>query len=111
MNVYRRNVAAGTAYPPAWRDFLKELPQVAAQLKVMWETDPMPDNSLMARDDVPQELVDRVARIIFNMHNTDDGRAVLQAMDLSMFKPSSNDDYAPVRAFLKKYETEIGPVN
>jgi phosphonate transport system substrate-binding protein len=111
MNVYRRNVVAGTAYPPAWRDFSKELPQVAAQLKVMWETDPMPDNSLMARDDVPQELVDRVAQAIFNMHNTDEGRAVLQTMDLAMFKPSSNEDYAPVRNFLKKYEAEVGPVN
>lgn len=111
MNIYRRNVVAGTAYPPAWRDFIKEQPQAAAELKVIWETDSMPDNSLMARDDVPQELVDRVAQVIFNMHNTNEGRVVLKAMDLSMFKPASNDDYVPVRTFLKKYEAEIGPVN
>jgi len=45
------------------------------------------------------------------MHNTDEGRAVLHAMDLSMFKPASNEDYVPVRDFLKKYEAEVGPVN
>lgn len=111
MNIYRRDVAAGTAYPPAWRDFMKQQPQAAAELQVIWETDPMPDNSLMVRDDVPTKLVDRVAQVIFTMHNTDEGRAVLQAMDLSMFKPASNDDYVPVAVFIKKYEAEIGPVD
>ena len=109
-NIYRGNVAAGTAYPPAWRDFIKSQPQAAAQLKVIWETDTMPDVSLMARDDVPQELVDRIAQALFSMHKNKEGQAVLASMDLGMFKPASNEDYAPVRDFIKQYETRIGPV-
>jgi len=110
-NVLRGNVTAGTAYPPAWRDFNRTDPEMASQLKVMWKTDAMPDNSLMARDDVPQELVDEVAKALFDMHNTEKGRAVLAKMDLEKFKPATNQDYSVVNDFIKKYETQIGSVN
>jgi phosphonate transport system substrate-binding protein len=111
MNVYQLNVAAGTAYPPAWRDFVKSQPQVAAKLKIMWQTETLPDNSLMARDDMPAELVARVAQTLFNMHKNKEGRAVLAHMDLAMFKPASNENYQPVRAFIAKYQANIGPVD
>ena len=107
MNVYQRNVVAGTVYPPAWRDFVKNQPQQAAELKVMWETAPLPDNSLMARDDIPQPMVDRVAQVILTMHTNPEGQAILAAMDLSKFKSANNDSYLPVRAFLKKYADSI----
>lgn len=109
MNVYQRNVAAGTVYPPAWRDFQKNQPQVAAELKVMWETESLPDNSLMARADIPQELVDRVAQLILNMHTTDEGKAILAGMDMAKFKPANNATYQPVKDFLKKYTASIPP--
>ena len=107
-NVYRGNVAAGTAYPPAWRDFIKNEPGLAAELKVMWETESMPDNSLMARDDVPEELVNRIAEALFSMHTNKEGQAVLAGMDLTMFKPASDEDYAQVGDFIKQYEAHIG---
>jgi len=110
-NVLRGNVAAGTAYPPAWRDFNRTQPELASQLKVMWRTKAMPDNSLMARDDVPQYLVDEVSNALFKMHKTREGRAVLEKMDLEKFKPASNDDYSVVSDFIIKYETQIGSVN
>ena len=108
-NVYRGNVAAGTAYPPAWRDFIKNQPEKASELKVMWETEAMPDNSLMARDDVPQALVDQISQALFNMHKNKQGQAVLAGMDLTMFKPAKNEDYAQVSDFIKQYEKVIGP--
>jgi len=110
-NVYRGNVAAGTAYPPAWRDFQKNQPQLAAELKVMWQTEAMPDNSLMARDDIPEELVNKIAKALFSMQNDEQGKAVLSGMDLTQFKRADNDDYAQVREFIKTYEAQIGPVN
>ena len=110
-NVLRGNVAAGTAYPPAWRDFNRTQPDLASQLMVMWQTDAMPDNSLMARDDVPQSLIDEVSKALFNMHNTTEGQAVLAKMDLQKFKPASDSDYSVVKDFIKKYETQIGSVN
>lgn len=110
-NVLRGNVDAGTAYPPAWRDYNRTHAESAAKLKIMWQTEAMPDNSLMARDDVPQSLVNEVARALFNMHNTKDGQAVLAKMDLNKFKPASNKDYSVVSDFIAKYESQIGSIN
>ena len=111
MTVYMRNAAAGTAYPPAWRMFKKEQPKIAAELKVLWETDSLPNNSVMARDDVPRDLVDRVAQALFTMQTNPEGRAVLARMDLSAFEPASNETYDPVRVFLQKYQAALGPLN
>lgn len=110
MNVYQKNAAAGTSYPPAWRDLQQDEPQVASELKVMWQTEGMSDVALMARNDIPKELVARVAKVLFDMQNNKQGRELLEHMDLNMFTPASNPDYETVRTFIKKYEAAIGPI-
>jgi len=111
LNIQMGAVAAGTAYPPAWRMFQQQQPNLARELKVIWKTDPLPDNSLMARDDIPAELVNRVADTLLNMRQTTEGLKALNNMDLSAFIPANNDTYLPVRTFITQYETQIGPVD
>lgn len=108
LNVLRGNVAAGTVYPPAWRMFLKERPELAAELKVMWETDNLPNNSVMARDDVPPELVDRVGELLVNLHDSERGRDILAGMDSPRFEVADDVTYAPVRAFMASYRATFG---
>lgn len=110
LNIHMGAVTAGTAYPPAWRMFQQQQPEAASTLKVMWQTDPLPDNSLMARDDIPASVVKQVAEMLFNMPNTKDGRQILKHMDLKAFIPADNSTYQPVQAFLARYENEIGSV-
>lgn len=110
LNIHMGAVTAGTAYPPAWRMFQQQQPEAAAELKVLWKTDPLPDNSLMARDDIPASLVKQVAETLFNMPHTQDGRQVLRHMDLRAFIPANNATYQPVQEFLSRYEKEIGSV-
>lgn len=109
LNIHRGNVAAGTAYPPAWRMFIRERPALAGELRVLWQTESLPNNSVMARDDVPPELVDRLGRVLVSMHSTPAGRLVLEGMDLPNFEPATNTTYDPVRTFLKKYQDTFGP--
>ncbi|HEY9199496.1 MAG TPA: phosphate/phosphite/phosphonate ABC transporter substrate-binding protein [Gammaproteobacteria bacterium] len=109
LNIHRGNVAAGTAYPPAWRMFIRERPGLARELEVLWETDPLPNNSVMARDDMPPELVERVGRALVSMHTTGAGRRVLAEMDLPYFELAADSTYDPVRAFLKTYRETFGP--
>ena len=108
LNIHRGNVAAGTAYPPAWRMFMRERPELARDLQVLWETESLPNNSVMARDDVPPELVERVRDALLSMHTTEAGRAVLAGMDLPYFESAADSTYAPVRAFLKSYRETFG---
>lgn len=103
MNVYMGNVAAGTVYPPAWRMFVAERPAIARELRIVWETESLPDNSVMARDDMPDELVDRVRATLLALHTTPEGREVLERMDTTAFEPATDTTYDPVRGFLKRY--------
>lgn len=109
LNIHRGNVAAGTAYPPAWRMFNRERPGLAGDLQVLWQTESLPNNSVMARDDVPPALVERVGRALLTMQTTEAGRRVLAGMDLPLFEPATNTTYDPVREFLKKYQDTFGP--
>lgn len=108
LNILRRNVAAGTVYPPAWRMFRKERPGLADDLMVLWETDPLPNNSVMARDDVPAALVARVRDTLVAMHKTPEGRRILNAMDSPYFEQASNSTYDPVVRFMRNYRAIFG---
>jgi len=111
MSINLRAVVAGTAYPPAWRMFQKDQPEIAKELKVMWQTAPLPDNSLMVRDDIPQDLAKEVEKALLNMQQDAEGIKVLANMDMSSFKPATNETYDPVKVFLQQYEARIGPLN
>jgi phosphonate transport system substrate-binding protein len=108
LNILRRNVAAGTVYPPAWRMFLKERPALADDLMVLWETDSLPNNSVMARDDVPPALVQRVKQALVTMHENPMGRRILEGMDSPYFEEANNTTYDPVRTFLQRYRDAFG---
>jgi phosphonate transport system substrate-binding protein len=59
MNVYMGNVAAGVTWPLPWDAFQKEHPDQARELVKKWETEPMINNGVVARDDMPPQLVAR----------------------------------------------------
>lgn len=110
MNVYLGKSAAASTWPPPWRAFIKERPEVAQKVMVKWETPPLPNNGLVVRDDVPQAIVDRVSSIIFSLHTHTEGKKILQAMELSRYEKANSDTYAPVREFLKKFVSEVRPI-
>ena len=63
MNAYLGKSAAGATWPPPWRLFQQDHPAEAAQLKVIWETPSLLNNSVMVRDDVPAAVGRRVRRL------------------------------------------------
>lgn len=109
MNVFLGETAAGATWPPPWRAFAKERPDVAAQLEVRWETEPLINNGLVVRKDVPEAIVAQVGEAIFHLHTHDEGRTILAAMELSRYEPATNDDYRKVTAFLERFEREVRP--
>lgn len=110
MNVYLEQTVAGATWPPPWRAFAKERPEVAKALEVKWRTEPLPNNGLVAREDVPQALVDEVGALLFALHTHARGREILAAMELSRFEAADYDTYRPVREFLARFETEVRPI-
>ncbi len=110
MNVYLGKSMAAATWPPPWLAFMKERPEIAKDLIVKWQTSALPNNGLVVRADVPQDLVDKVSEIIFNLHTHEKGREILKAMELSRYERATNRGYDPVRKFLKKFEDEVRPI-
>lgn len=107
MNVFLGETAAGATWPPPWRALVRERPELLRALEVKWRTDPLPNNSLMARDDVPADLVIRVAQILFSMQRGATGRAILDRMELTRFMPADDVTYLPVKDFLARFSEKV----
>lgn len=110
LNVARGLVDAGATWPPPWRAFQKDYPELAAQLEVAWVTDNLPNNSLMARADLEPELVERIAQFLFGLSASEEGRRLLVNAEIAGFEPATDARYAPVQVMLARYSELIGPI-
>lgn len=110
MNVFLKNAAAGATWPPPWLALSKERPILQEELEVKWQTDPLPNNGFVVRNDVPDSIVRQVAAVLFSLHQTAAGRIILDRMELSQFEPATNETYKPVVDFIKKFNVEVRPI-
>ncbi|MBE0472197.1 MAG: phosphate/phosphite/phosphonate ABC transporter substrate-binding protein [Methyloprofundus sp.] len=110
MNVYLGSAAAGATWPRPWRAFEKDYPQEAAQLKVIWQTDPLLNNSVMVREDVPSALVDQVRKHLLDLHQTQQGQRILAGMETEQFYAADNHTYDLVREYIQRFEQDVRPV-
>lgn len=107
MNVYLGKSAAASTWPPPWRAFIKEHPEVAKEVMIKWETTSLPNNGLVVRKDIPKDLVAQVAEIIFSLHSNPEGRNILSAMELSHYEDANITTYEPVKKFMELFEKNI----
>ncbi len=110
MNAYLGGVAAAATWPPPWRLFQKDHPAEAAQLKVIWETPSLMNNSVMARTDAPADLVERVRALLLGLAEAPEGAAILAAMSTARFHPADDADYDRVRDYVAGFERDVRPV-
>jgi phosphonate transport system substrate-binding protein len=107
MNVYLGKTSAGATWPPPWRAFQKDHPKEAAELMVVWETEPLVNNSVMVRNDVPEEIQKQVQQQLIILLETKQGKAILGAMETARFLPASDKDYEIVRNYVDRFEREV----
>jgi len=111
MNVAQGLVDVGVTWVPPWRLFQASRPELAGELRVLWETPPLINNSVMVRDDLPPDWVQSVQRRLLSL-SADNvvGRSVLEPSATSGFFPASDADYALVTDFIRRFETAVRPV-
>ncbi|MFH1985269.1 MAG: PhnD/SsuA/transferrin family substrate-binding protein [Pseudomonadota bacterium] len=107
MNAHLRITAAGATWPPPWRAFQKEHPREAAELSVLWETDPLINNSVMTRDDVPADVREQVRAMLIGLDGTREGGPILAGMETARFLPARDADYDVVRQFVLRFEEKV----
>lgn len=110
MNVYLKNTVAGCTWPPPWRAFQKDYPTEAVKLKVIWETEPLINNSVMVRNDIPANISEMVQKYLVTLHETEQGKKILAGMETARFIPATNRDYELVQAYIDRFEKEVRKV-
>lgn len=90
--------------------FQQEHPREAAELRVLWETPALVNNSVMLRDDVPAEVAEVIRTTLLNLGASAEGRLVLAGMSTARFSAADNATYAPVRAYIDEFEREVRQV-
>lgn len=110
MNAYMGDTAAGATWPPPWRAFQKDHPKEAAELMIAFETPPLMNNSVMARNDLPSSLATRVQQILIQLHETPAGQGILANMETARFHAADNASYQPVADYVARFEREVRPV-
>jgi phosphonate transport system substrate-binding protein len=107
MNVYLKNTVAGATWPPPWRAFQREHPREAADLKVLWETESLINNSVMVRNDVPVELREQIRSLLTRLHETEEGKAILLGIETLRFIRANDNNYDVVRGYVARFEKEV----
>jgi phosphonate transport system substrate-binding protein len=110
MNVFLGHVSAAATWPVPWKTFSAEHPDKAAQLEIKWQTESLPNNGWVVRNDVPAELAAQFARALFDLQNSEQGRKMLAALPVSHFEAANEQTYAPVRAFLDNFNKTVRPI-
>lgn len=107
MNVYLKKTAAGATWPPPWRAFRIDHPEEAAQLKIVWETEPLINNSVMIRNDIPAAIREQVRKLLTGLHETVPGKKILAAMETARISPATDSEYDVVRSYVERFERDV----
>ncbi len=110
MSVLMGQAQVGVTWPPPWRLFQKEHPEEAKQLRIAWETPSLVNNSVMVRNDLPKELLDKIITCLDKLDESAEGRQILQNMETMRFIPAANKDYNTVADFIEMFEHEVRKV-
>jgi phosphonate transport system substrate-binding protein len=110
MNVFRGYVAAGATWPVPWKSFVSEHPDIANQLEVKWETEPLLNNGWVVYNTIPATLTDKFAKVLFSLQETAAGKAILDRMPISHFEAANDESYRPVHDFLEKFSKTVRPI-
>jgi phosphonate transport system substrate-binding protein len=110
LNVFLGNATAGATWPPPWRAFQKSHPMEAAELKIIWETESLINNSVMIKNEVAPKIRDRVQELLLGLSKTKSGEILLKEMETECFIKASNEDYNIVRNYINRFEQNVRKV-
>lgn len=110
--VYQKKVDAGaTFYTPPDTDgtpkdarwiLRKQYPDVFEKIKILQMVGPIPNDPLVFRKDLPEELKTKIAEALKKYLTTDEGKKVMMDMyHVTDFKEAKDSDYDIVRKYIK----------
>ncbi len=114
--LYQGQVDAGAIYysPPqngelqdARRLVRTQYPDVAEKIKIIHLTDSIPNDAIVFRKDVPEEIKKTVSQGLINYIGTKEGKVALEySLTVTGFKPTNDEEYAKARKMFDDLEKE-----
>jgi phosphonate transport system substrate-binding protein len=77
--VYQSRADAGAVYEDARADMQKQFPDVMQKLKVVWKSDPIPNDTVSFRKGLPQDAKDRITLALLRFSQTPAGADALKS--------------------------------
>ncbi len=108
-SVFQHKTDAGATWPVPWRGFQAKHPAEAAELLVLAETEPLVNNGVVVRDDLPAWVGERFGEELVRLSQDEEGRALLASIPLAEFELATAKTYEPVARFLDLYASKVGP--
>jgi phosphonate transport system substrate-binding protein len=108
LNAYAGDAAACGSTVRFWRIWSRDNPDKAKEMVVLWKTDSLPHNGIVARDDINAQMAQRVATALAGMENDKELDQRQFKADQAHFELADNATYKPMLDFLKRYEQAIG---
>lgn len=108
LNAFSGDYAACGSTSRFWRTWARDNPDKAKELVVLWRTDSLPHNAVIARDDVPPALAQKVAAALIGMDKDPELDQSRFKADQAHFEAGSNAAYKRMSEFLKRYDQAIG---
>jgi len=108
VNAHTGDFAACGSTVRFWRVWSRENPDKAREMKVLWRTQALPHNSVVARDDVVESLSDPVAAALAGMDRDQELDQNQFQIDQQHFELATNATYRPILEFLRRYDDAIG---
>lgn len=109
-NVYLKNSSAAASYPIAWYTFKQDFPREASELYVIWETETTIGNSIMIRDDIPENIKSQIKKYFVELENYDEGQEILKNTKTKRYIDTENKDYLHLSKLITDFEKEIRKV-
>ncbi|MDD3008120.1 MAG: phosphate/phosphite/phosphonate ABC transporter substrate-binding protein [Arcobacter sp.] len=107
MNIYLKTTDLCATWTQPWEKFKKERPEIANEMKVLWETKSLPNNALVAKDDMPKELVEKISKLILELNTNPEGELILYRINLTHFEKADENTYNIVKDFITDFEQNI----
>jgi phosphonate transport system substrate-binding protein len=108
LTAHTGDVAACGTSVRFWRTWSKENPDKASQMRVIWKTEPLPHNAIIARSDIDPKLAQQVASVLAGMDKDKELDQRQFKMDQQHFELAGNASYKPMQDFLRRYDRAIG---
>ena len=108
MAVYYGDADFGTTFEDAQNALSGELPDVNERLKVIYYTDPLPNDGVVVRKELHPDLIEEIRQALVEIGETEEGSTLLtELFRVTAFVPATSERYDIVRRAYELLKSEL----